>query len=184
MPIQNWQKMSPITHIQDRCRCDAFFGWWSRGWKSKRMYVVKDVLSYNQLAHRPMTIWWKSGNGRCLRRASAGRITAVMPYFGYAHVKTVVPAQRVCPSQQSGTLISPILWALTAVTVDLHSDQIQGFFDIPVDNIYGTLVLFKDLWAKNNDNLMVVSPDVGGVVRARATVSKQAVGDADNGNYR
>ncbi len=86
-----------------------------------------------------------------LRRASAGRITAAIPYFGYARQDRGV--KRV-------------------LTMDLHSDQIQGFFDIPVDNIYSTPILMGDIWKQNYDNLMVVSPDVGGVVRARAVAKR------------
>jgi len=104
-----------------------------------------------------------------LRRASAGRITAAMPYFGYARqdrrVRSArVPiAARVVADMLTGVGVNRVL------TMDLHSDQIQGFFDVPVDNVYSTPILLADIRAQNYENLIVVSPDVGGVVRARAT---------------
>ncbi len=104
-----------------------------------------------------------------LRRASAGRITAAMPYFGYARqdrrVRSArVPiAARVVADMLTGVGVNRVL------TMDLHSDQIQGFFDVPVDNVYSTPILLDDIRARNYENLIVVSPDVGGVVRARAT---------------
>lgn len=112
-----------------------------------------------------------------LRRSSAGRITAVMPYFGYARQDRRPRSARVPISAKVVADMMGIVSIDRVMTVDLHSDQIQGFFDIPVDNIYGTPVLLKDLKQQNYDNLMVVSPDVGGVVRARA-MAKQ-LGDAD-----
>lgn len=112
-----------------------------------------------------------------LRRASAGRITAVMPYFGYARQDRRPRSARVPISAKVVADMLNIVSIDRVVTVDLHSDQIQGFFDIPVDNIYGTPVLFKDLRQQHYENLMVVSPDVGGVVRARAMA--KSLGDAD-----
>lgn len=112
-----------------------------------------------------------------LRRSSAGRITAVMPYFGYARQDRRPRSARVPISAKVVADMLNIVGIDRVVTVDLHADQIQGFFDIPVDNIYGTPVLFKDLREQHYENLMVVSPDVGGVVRARA-MAKQ-LGDAD-----
>lgn len=103
-----------------------------------------------------------------LRRSSAGRITAVMPYFGYARQDRRPRSARVPISAKVVADMLNIVSIDRVMTVDLHSDQIQGFFDIPVDNIYGTPVLLKDLQKQGYDNLMVVSPDVGGVVRARA----------------
>lgn len=103
-----------------------------------------------------------------LRRASASRITAVVPYFGYARqdrrVRSVrVPiSAKVCADMMVGVGIDRVL------TVDLHAEQIQGFFDVPVDNVYGSPVLLDDIRLQNYDNLVVVSPDIGGVVRARA----------------
>jgi ribose-phosphate pyrophosphokinase len=113
----------------------------------------------------------------CLQRASAQRITAVMPYFGYARQDRRVRSARVpitakvVADMLSGAGIDRVL------TIDLHADQIQGFFDIPVDNIYATPVFMVDIERQEYDNLMIVSPDVGGVVRARA-IAKQ-LNDAD-----
>ncbi|WP_373091333.1 ribose-phosphate diphosphokinase [Zhongshania sp.] len=112
-----------------------------------------------------------------MRRASAGRITAVVPYFGYARQDRRVRSQRVPISAKvvadmmSGVGINRVL------TVDLHAEQIQGFFDVPVDNVYGSPVLLDDISRQQYENQMVVSPDIGGVVRARA-VAKQ-LDDAD-----
>lgn len=103
-----------------------------------------------------------------LRRSSAGRITAVIPYFGYARQDRRSRSARVPISAKIVADMLSIVGIDRVVTVDLHADQIQGFFDVPVDNLYGTPVLLRDLVQKNYDNLMVVSPDVGGVVRARA----------------
>ena len=112
-----------------------------------------------------------------LRRASAGRITAVVPYFGYARQDRRPRSARVPISAKVVADMLNIVSIDRVMTVDLHSDQIQGFFDIPVDNIYGTPVLLNDLKKQDYDNIMVVSPDVGGVVRARA-MAKQ-LGDTD-----
>ena len=111
------------------------------------------------------------------RRASAGRITAVMPYFGYARqdrrprATRVSIAAKVVANMLAGAGVHRVL------TVDLHADQIQGFFDIPVDNVYASPVLLGDAWKQKYDNLVVVSPDVGGVVRARAIAKR--LDDAD-----
>lgn len=112
-----------------------------------------------------------------LRRASAGRITAVMPYFGYARQDRRPRSARVPISAKVVADMLNIVSIDRVVTVDLHSDQIQGFFDIPVDNIYGTPVLLKDLKEQKYENLMVVSPDVGGVVRARAMAKSLGIAD-------
>lgn len=112
-----------------------------------------------------------------LRRSSAGRITAVMPYFGYARQDRRPRSARVPISAKVVADMLNIVSIDRVVTVDLHSDQIQGFFDIPVDNIYGTPVLLKDLKEQKYDNLMVVSPDVGGVVRARAMAKSLGIAD-------
>ena len=112
-----------------------------------------------------------------LRRSSAGRITAVMPYFGYARQDRRPRSARVPISAKVVADMMGIVSIDRVMTVDLHSDQIQGFFDIPVDNIYGTPVLLRDLQKQQYDNLMVVSPDVGGVVRARAMAKE--LGDTD-----
>jgi len=103
-----------------------------------------------------------------LRRASAGRITAAIPYFGYARQDRRPRAARV---PISAKLVANMLTSAgidRILTVDLHADQIQGFFDMPVDNVYATPVLLKDMRAQRIEDLIVVSPDVGGVVRARA----------------
>jgi ribose-phosphate pyrophosphokinase len=107
-----------------------------------------------------------------LRRASAGRVTAVVPYFGYARQdrrpwSARVPiTARLVANMFSSAGIDRVL------TVDLHADQIQGFFDVPVDNIYASPLLIEDIKQQHYDNVMVVSPDVGGVVRARAIAKR------------
>jgi ribose-phosphate pyrophosphokinase len=103
-----------------------------------------------------------------LKRASAERISAVIPYFGYARQDRRPRSSRV---PITAKVVANMLQAVgvdRVLTMDLHADQIQGFFDIPVDNIYASPVLLGDLRAKNYTDLLVVSPDVGGVVRARA----------------
>ncbi len=103
-----------------------------------------------------------------LKRASAGRITAAIPYFGYARQDRRPRSVRV---PISAKLVANMLYSAgidRVLTVDLHADQIQGFFDIPVDNIYATPILTHDILQQRIENLTVVSPDIGGVVRARA----------------
>ncbi len=103
-----------------------------------------------------------------LKRASAERISAVIPYFGYARQDRRPRSARV---PITAKVVANMLQAVgvdRVLTMDLHADQIQGFFDIPVDNIYASPVLLGDLRQKNYEDLIVVSPDVGGVVRARA----------------
>ena len=107
-----------------------------------------------------------------LRRASAGRITAAIPYFGYARQDRRVRSARVPITARVVADMLTVVGVKRVLTMDLHSDQIQGFFDIPVDNIYSTPILMGDIWKQNYDNLMVVSPDVGGVVRARAVAKR------------
>jgi ribose-phosphate pyrophosphokinase len=102
------------------------------------------------------------------RRASAARITAVIPYFGYARQDR---RPRGARSAITAKLVANMISGAGAdrvLTVDLHADQITGFFDIPVDNVYGSPVLLGDAWKQGYKNMIVVSPDVGGVVRARA----------------
>lgn len=104
----------------------------------------------------------------CMHRASAQRITAVVPYFGYARQDRRVRSARV---PITAKVIADMLCSAgidRVLTIDLHADQIQGFFSIPVDNIYATPVLLADVESKKYEDLMIVSPDVGGVVRARA----------------
>lgn len=103
-----------------------------------------------------------------LRRASAGRITAVVPYFGYARQDRRVRSARVPISAKVVADMFSKVGINRVLTVDLHAEQIQGFFDCTVDNVYGTPVLLADIERQHYENLMVVSPDIGGVVRARA----------------
>ncbi|MFZ2525721.1 MAG: ribose-phosphate pyrophosphokinase [Candidatus Ferrigenium altingense] len=103
-----------------------------------------------------------------LKRASAGRITAAMPYFGYARQDRRPRSARVAITAKVVADMLSSAGVDRLLTMDLHSDQIQGFFDIPVDNIYASPILLSDVWKNNYPNLIVVSPDVGGVVRARA----------------
>ncbi len=107
-----------------------------------------------------------------LRRSSAGRITAAIPYFGYSRQDRRPRSARVAITAKVVANMLTIVGVNRVLTMDLHSDQIQGFFDIPVDNIYATPLLLSDLWRCNHDNLVVVSPDVGGVVRARAAAKQ------------
>ncbi|MBT5559970.1 MAG: ribose-phosphate pyrophosphokinase [Proteobacteria bacterium] len=111
-----------------------------------------------------------------LRRSSAGRITAVVPYFGYARQDRRPRTARVAISAKLVAMMISGAGANRVMTMDLHADQIQGFFDIPTDNIYASPVLLGDLWKlKRDQNLLVVSPDVGGVVRARALAKQLEV---------
>jgi ribose-phosphate pyrophosphokinase len=111
------------------------------------------------------------------RRASAGRITAVMPYFGYARQDRRPRATRVAITAKVVANMLAGAGVHRVLTVDLHADQIQGFFDIPVDNVYASPVLLGDVWKQKYQELVVVSPDVGGVVRARAIAKR--LDDAD-----
>ena len=103
-----------------------------------------------------------------IKRASATRITAVIPYFGYARQDRRPRSARVPISAKMVADILGTVGINRILTVDLHADQIQGFFNVPVDNVYGSLVLIDDAIAQNYHRPVVVSPDVGGVVRARA----------------
>jgi len=106
------------------------------------------------------------------RRASAARITAVIPYYGYARQDRRPRAMRVPITAKLVANMIASAGVNRVLTVDLHADQIQGFFDIPVDNVYASPVLLGDAWKQKYENLMVVSPDVGGVVRARALAKR------------
>ncbi|MBT6273032.1 MAG: ribose-phosphate diphosphokinase [Chromatiales bacterium] len=110
-------------------------------------------------------------------RASASRITAVIPYFGYARQDRRSRSARVAITAKLVADLICTAGADRVLTVDLHADQIQGFFDVPVDNIYASPVLLGDLWRRPYEDLIVVSPDVGGVVRARALAKR--LDDAD-----
>ena len=105
------------------------------------------------------------------RRASAARITAVMPYFGYARQDRRPRATRVAITAKVVANMVAGVGVHRMLTVDLHADQIQGFFDIPVDNVYSSPVLLGEVWRQKYADLVVVSPDVGGVVRARSSTS-------------
>ncbi len=110
-------------------------------------------------------------------RASAGRITAVIPYFGYCRQDRKVRSMRV---PISAKVVADMIGAVATnrvLTMDLHADQIQGFFRMQIDNIYASPVLLSDIWQKNYPDLIIVSPDVGGVVRARALAKR--LDDAD-----
>ena len=112
-----------------------------------------------------------------LRRASVSRVTAVIPYYGYSRQDRRSRSARVPISAKLVAKMIGNAGADRVLTVDLHADQIQGFFDIPVDNVYASPLLLGDVWRKNYENLIVVSPDVGGVVRARALAKR--LDDAD-----
>ncbi|WP_290368496.1 ribose-phosphate pyrophosphokinase [Sinobacterium norvegicum] len=110
-----------------------------------------------------------------LRRASAARITAVVPYFGYARQDRRVRSARVPISAKAVAEMMEKAGVDRVLTVDLHAEQIQGFFDVPVDNVYGSPVLLDDIERQKYENLVVVSPDIGGVVRARAVAKSLGV---------
>ncbi|MFZ2629195.1 MAG: ribose-phosphate pyrophosphokinase [Rugosibacter sp.] len=107
-----------------------------------------------------------------LKRASAGRITAAMPYMGYARQDRRPSSARVAITAKVVANMLQTVGVQRLLTVDLHADQIQGFFDIPVDNIYAAPILLGDIWKQQYSDLLVVSPDVGGVVRARALAKR------------
>jgi ribose-phosphate pyrophosphokinase len=106
------------------------------------------------------------------RRASSARITAVMPYFGYARQDRRPRATRVSIAAKLVANMIASAGVDRVLTVDLHADQIQGFFDLPVDNVYASPVLLGDVWKQKYQDMVVVSPDVGGVVRARALAKR------------
>ena len=107
-----------------------------------------------------------------LKRASAGRITAAIPYFGYARQDRRSRSARVAITAKVVANMLQTVGVQRVLTVDLHADQIQGFFDIPVDNVYAAPILLGDIWKQRHEDLLVVSPDVGGVVRARALAKR------------
>ena len=112
-----------------------------------------------------------------MARSSASRVTAVIPYFGYARQDRRPRSARVAISAKVVADMISTAGASRVLTMDLHADQIQGFFSVPVDNIYASPILLGDVWRHEYENLMVVSPDVGGVVRARALAKR--LDDAD-----
>ena len=113
-----------------------------------------------------------------LKRASAGKVTAVVPYFGYARQDRRPRSARMPITAKVAASMFSVVHVDRVLTIDLHADQIQGFFDIPVDNVYASPLLLADIWrAYGTDDLIVVSPDVGGVVRARAIAKR--LDDAD-----
>jgi ribose-phosphate pyrophosphokinase len=113
-----------------------------------------------------------------LKRASASTVTAVMPYFGYARQDRRPRSARVPITAKVAAKMIGAVGTDRVLTIDLHADQIQGFFDMPVDNVYASPVLLADIWrTQGTDNVIVVSPDVGGVVRARAIAKR--LDDAD-----
>ncbi|MDQ3617913.1 MAG: ribose-phosphate diphosphokinase [Pseudomonadota bacterium] len=108
-----------------------------------------------------------------LKRASVSSVTAVVPYFGYARQDRRPRSSRVPITAKVAAKMFSAVGTDRVLTVDLHADQIQGFFDMPVDNVYASPLLLADIWrAHGTDNLIVVSPDVGGVVRARAIAKR------------
>ncbi|TSA14435.1 MAG: ribose-phosphate pyrophosphokinase [Betaproteobacteria bacterium] len=107
-----------------------------------------------------------------LKRASAARVTAALPYFGYARQDRRPRSARVSISSKVVANMLEAVGVDRVLTMDLHADQIQGFFDVPVDNIYAAPILLGDLWKHGYEDLLVVSPDVGGVVRARALAKR------------
>lgn len=107
-----------------------------------------------------------------LRRASAAKITAIVPYFGYARQDRRVRSARVPITAKIVADMMAAVGITRVVTVDLHADQIQGFFYMPVDNLYSTPIMLEDIQERGYKNIMIVSPDVGGVIRARAIAKR------------
>lgn len=112
-----------------------------------------------------------------LRRASAAKVTAVVPYFGYARQDRRVRSARVPITAKIVADMMAAVGISRLVTVDLHADQIQGFFYMPVDNLYSTPIMLEDIHQRPYKNIMIVSPDVGGVIRARAIAKRVAGAD-------
>ncbi|MGD9021098.1 MAG: ribose-phosphate pyrophosphokinase, partial [Lysobacterales bacterium] len=107
-----------------------------------------------------------------LKRASASRVTAVIPYFGYARQDRRPRSTRVPITAKVAAKMISTVGTDRVVTIDLHADQIQGFFDIPVDNVYASPLTMADIWQHHGKDIVIVSPDVGGVVRARAIAKR------------
>ena len=163
------------NRVGDRLRMplgNAKVGRFSDGEVASRLTktsAVKTVLLSNQPVRPPMIILMELiVMVDCLKRASAQRITAVIPYFGYARQDRRVRSARVPITAKVVADMLNHCGVDRVLTIDLHADQIQGFFNVPVDNIYATPVMLTDIERQAYENLMIVSPDVGGVVRARA----------------
>jgi ribose-phosphate pyrophosphokinase len=140
--------------------------------RSKEIFVVQPTCSPTNENLMELLVMIDA-----LKRASAAKITAVMPYYGYARQDRRTRSARVSISAKLVAKMIEQSGANSVLTVDLHADQIQGFFDIPVDNVYSSPLLLGDIWRQHYPNVIVVSPDVGGVVRARALAKR--LGDAD-----
>ncbi|MGB1541280.1 MAG: ribose-phosphate diphosphokinase [Cycloclasticus sp.] len=140
--------------------------------RGKEVFVIQPTCAptNNHLMELLVTI-------DALKRACASRITAVIPYYGYARQDRRPRSARVPITSKLVAKMIDTAGADHVLTVDLHADQIQGFFDIPVDNVYASPLLLSDIWRRKTENLMIVSPDVGGVVRARAIAKR--LDDAD-----
>jgi len=113
-----------------------------------------------------------TGSSAERKRSSAARVTAAIPYFGYARQDRRPRSARVAVSAKVVANMLEAVGVDRVLTMDLHADQIQGFFDIPVDNVYASPILLGDVWRQKHPNIVVVSPDVGGVVRARALAKR------------
>jgi ribose-phosphate pyrophosphokinase len=140
--------------------------------RGKHVFIIQSTCAPNNDTLMELIIM-----ADALRRASANLITAVVPYFGYARQDRRVRSARVPISAKVVADMMSAVGISRLLTVDLHADQIQGFFDMPVDNVYSTPNMLSDIRKKNYSNLMIVSPDVGGVVRARAIAKR--LNDAD-----
>jgi ribose-phosphate pyrophosphokinase len=140
--------------------------------RGKHVFIIQSTCAPNNDTLMELIIM-----ADALRRASASLITAVVPYFGYARQDRRVRSARVPISAKVVADMMSAVGISRLLTVDLHADQIQGFFDMPVDNVYSTPNMLSDIRKKNYSNIMIVSPDVGGVVRARAIAKR--LNDAD-----
>jgi ribose-phosphate pyrophosphokinase len=140
--------------------------------RSKDVYIIQSTCSPANESIMELLVMMDA-----IKRASAARITAVIPYYGYARQDRRSRSARVPITAKLVAKMIEQAGADRVLTVDLHADQIQGFFDIPVDNVYASPLLLGDVWKQQYKNLIVVSPDVGGVVRARALAKR--LDDAD-----
>lgn len=140
--------------------------------RGKDVFIIQSTCAPNNDSLMELILM-----GDALHRASASRITAVVPYYGYARQDRRVNSARVPISAKVVADMITLVGIDRLLTVDLHAEQIQGFFNIPVDNIYGSAVLIEDIKRQKYSNFVLVSPDVGGVVRARAVAKR--LNDAD-----